>query len=983
MAAAAVVTAAGAAADGAAPARAAASVNAAAASPGADFAACEAGVRAQPDVYEPYACFYAAARTGGRWEEAEERLVRLGEELPFDGWTTLLRGHLWLLRDEPRAVELYRQAAEAFRGHGVARGEILARHNLRNILQRRGEAVAAGVEVERVLVVARQSGEPALLAQALVIDATHRVDNGGDLARAHRDLRRATRLLPADAPYGQQKPGLIALAGVSYQLGSFDEAVDSYRRLLRLARQQHDAVEEAAILFNIANTRQRQLEEQPTTDAIATLEPLAREALDTARRAGNPLVEVRAAALLAQLEAARGDRGGAKRRLEEALALARQLGHPERTMICLWLLADLAAADDPAEARRRSDEAAALALATGNDRQLAYAWQSRMRVDWAGRPPAEAMATSTRALDAIETLAAAQPEETSNVGLFGAWTRDYRWLAGRLLDREGADLDAAFGVMERMRARALLQSLAAAPAPARAAGTVASGEQQALRALIDAQRRLLDPAVPAAERQGVLAALEERELDLAEARAAARAVESGAPASPEEGRQAPLLRPQIGHRDTATPGERRGDAGIATLTAVRAALRPGEALLLYQLAPWRDLYGRFAGGSWVLAVSAGGATLHRLPDRSEIEPLVPVFLGLVQRRDGSEAAAARRLFATLMAAPLAALPTSTERLVIVPDGALFSLPFDVLQPAAAGAPPVGARYELAVVPSATALLHWRNAVPAPAAHGALVLADPALPGGAAAATARDGSLGDAVALGALPAARREGRALLRLLGPTTELLEGADATERALARADLGSFAVLHLAAHAIADGVHPQRSAVLLAAADAREDGLLQGREIARLPLAGRTVFLSACRTAAGSVAAGEGPLSLARAFQQAGARAVVGSRWPLRDDEAAVLVAEVYRHLAAGRSLGAALLAARRDAWERGRPAASWAALVLMGEPDVEVLAGLPLPRPWSNGRALLAALLLMLLAVAALAGWTYRRRARRWLTSASSRR
>jgi CHAT domain-containing protein len=382
----------------------------------------------------------------------------------------------------------------------------------------------------------------------------------------------------------------------------------------------------------------------------------------------------------------------------------------------------------------------------------------------------------------------------------------------------------------------------------------------------------------------------------------------------------------------------------------------------------------------VLAVNAGGATLHRLPDRSAIEPLVPVFLGLVQRRDGSEAAAARRLFTLLLAAPLAALPASTERLVIVPDGALFSLPFDVLQPAAAGAPPVGARYELAVVPSATALLHWRGSAPAPASHGALVLADPTLPAGAAVATVRDGSLGDAVALGALPAARREGRALIRLLGPTSELLEGAAATERALARPDLGSFAVLHLAAHAVADGVHPQRSAVLLAAADAREDGLLQGREITRLPLAGRTVFLSACRTAAGAVAAGEGPLSLARAFQQAGARAVIGSRWPLRDDEAAVLVAEVYRHLAAGRSLGAALLAARRDAWESGRPAATWAALVLMGEPDVEVFAGLPLPRPRSDGRALLAALLLLL--VAALAGGVYHRRVRRESSATSQR-
>jgi CHAT domain-containing protein len=297
----------------------------------------------------------------------------------------------------------------------------------------------------------------------------------------------------------------------------------------------------------------------------------------------------------------------------------------------------------------------------------------------------------------------------------------------------------------------------------------------------------------------------------------------------------------------------------------------------------------------------------------------------------------------LVAKPLSSLGAETKRLIIVPDGALFSLPFDVLRPPGDRAEPLGIRYETAVVPSATVLLRWRRTVAPPAQRSVLVLADPALPGAAAtAATLRDAALGERVKLGRLPAAGREGWAVARMLAPTSVLLEGSAATERSLARADLGSFAVLHFAAHAIADGLHPQRSAVLLAPADAGEDGLLQGREIARLPLAGRTIFLSACRTAAGAVVAGEGTLSLARAFQQAGARAVVGSRWPLRDEEAAAMVGEVYRQIAGRHHLGAALRAARRRAWEEGRPAAAWAALLLMGEPGVDVLAGVAINPP-----------------------------------------
>jgi CHAT domain-containing protein len=241
-----------------------------------------------------------------------------------------------------------------------------------------------------------------------------------------------------------------------------------------------------------------------------------------------------------------------------------------------------------------------------------------------------------------------------------------------------------------------------------------------------------------------------------------------------------------------------------------------------------------------------------------------------------------------------------------------------------------------------------------------------------AASAREATLGDGLVLGRLPEARREGRLLARLLAPTSELLEGGAATERALARPDLGDFALLHFAAHAIADGVHPQRSAVLLTPADAAEDGLLQGREIAALPLAGRTVVLSACRTAAGAVAAGEGPLSLARAFQQTGARAVVAGRWVLRDDEAADVVGSFYRQIARGARLGEALRAARREAWEEDRPAAAWAALVLMGEPDADVLGAVPVHRPpLSRGAAwsLAIAAAAMVLALA----WFARRRRR----------
>ena len=177
------------------------------------------------------------------------------------------------------------------------------------------------------------------------------------------------------------------------------------------------------------------------------------------------------------------------------------------------------------------------------------------------------------------------------------------------------------------------------------------------------------------------------------------------------------------------------------------------------------------------------------------------------------------------------------------------------------------------------------------------------------------------------------------LAPSDALI-GARASEKALKSQDFRRYGILHVAAHAIADEAHPERSAVLLSPGDAKEDGLLQAREIEALDLDGRIVVLSACYTAGGAVLSGEGVLSLARAFFEAGAHAVIGSRWPLRDADAAALFDVFYRHLGRGASLSEALKASQDEARAAGRPTSAWAALVLLGNGDLRPFAGASTP-------------------------------------------
>jgi CHAT domain-containing protein len=214
----------------------------------------------------------------------------------------------------------------------------------------------------------------------------------------------------------------------------------------------------------------------------------------------------------------------------------------------------------------------------------------------------------------------------------------------------------------------------------------------------------------------------------------------------------------------------------------------------------------------------------------------------------------------------------------------------------------------------------------------LVLADPEV----------RGSPDGARPLERLPGARREARAISRILSfAPHQIEEGAGASERFVKTAPLESIDVLHLAAHARADVAFPDRAAVFLAPGHGDEDGWLQPGEIAALDLRGRLVVLSACDSAEGAHLPGEGPMSLARAFFAAGARAVVATRWPLRDDDAAFLIEHFYEGLAEGRTVAAALRHARHDALAARLPAAAWAGIAVLGDGGQQPLTPEPARR------------------------------------------
>ncbi len=302
------------------------------------------------------------------------------------------------------------------------------------------------------------------------------------------------------------------------------------------------------------------------------------------------------------------------------------------------------------------------------------------------------------------------------------------------------------------------------------------------------------------------------------------------------------------------------------------------------------------------------------------------FVGLIAAGVWPEALSVQ-LGNAFLGAPIALLPKSVTRLVIVADGALHHVPFDAL--AVGDGTPAVERFAISHAPSITVAAAWWSDAPRRPLPRLLAFGDPV---GVAIA-----GLADGVTPARLPSAAKEARNVARF-APQSDVYVGAEARESRIRRASIADVGILHFATHADVEEWSLMRSALLLAPGD-REDGRLTTEEVLGLRIEANLVVLSACRSGSGAVLVGEGLQGLTIPLLEAGASTVVATLWQVGDRSVEPMVELFYQKLATGAAVGDALHRAKRAARAAGISPAIWAAFTLTG--DSRVVTQLQAPK------------------------------------------
>jgi len=411
-----------------------------------------------------------------------------------------------------------------------------------------------------------------------------------------------------------------------------------------------------------------------------------------------------------------------------------------------------------------------------------------------------------------------------------------------------------------------------------------------------------------------------------------------------------VIRLDQGLKHNVAEYRRLSNSGLASLSELQAALKPGEVYVTFAF-----------GEEFGLAFAASRTSVEARPlaisaaklaeDVRELREGVIVRSGRVGHFD---VALSNQIYRALMQ-PIDASLSNASHLVVSSSGALASLPFAALvtqspkSDSLSDAAWLIRKVDISQMPLAAAFLALRSRVtPSKADRPFLGIGNPSFTGGEngmSAVLSRCGS-GQPMApdilaqLPPLPDTATEIKNVAAVVGAEKQdLLLGAEATETNFRQRPLAQYRILYFATHGLLPAELRCQSEPALALTPPShaplskdEDGLLEANEIAGLKLDADLVVLSACNTAtAGGKFGGDTLASLSDVFFYAGSRGVLATHWPVPSASTVTLMSDLFDDYAAAPSAGYAAALRRAQLTLLSDPSTAhpvhWAGFSLIG--------------------------------------------------------
>ncbi len=565
-----------------------------------------------------------------------------------------------------------------------------------------------------------------------------------------------------------------------------------------------------------------------------------------------------------------------------------------------------------------------------------------------------------QAINIIEGLRARTPGQRTSffeAGILSGYFRAYRGMVEVLaamaqkggagppdLKNYGADpAAAAFYFAESIKARALLEAIAASAA---SAGTQLPPD-------LAAKEKSLRERLEALESQRS-ERLQER--GLGPGRKEQPAIEFNLKIEALRQEQQQLIQ-ELRRRDPRYAALRYPEP----YKAQELPLKSGEVLLEYSLGPKESYLFRVepGGKTQVFRIPVGQAALAQRLGAM----LAPFRQSVLRRADLARFSIpdAASLYRELLAPALAGVAPGTH-LIIVPDGVLGAFPFEALVvqagPAWDKSVLVADRWPVTYSQSAAILVLNRLLGKSRASQPLFALGDciynkdssrylayKAHQGQAgelkhagpekALTMAATGARGGRLIFPPLPETRKTVEDLAALFGEAVrppEVLLDVQATETRVRHTPLAQYHYLFFGTHGfLADNLAGVREPTLVLTQvgnKSPDNGFLTFSKVLQLKLDADLVTLAACMTGVGQVMQGEGVLNFARAFQQAGARSVMVTLWNIPVDESMQFYSVFYKALKEGKPKLEALKIARQAVRGKDPNPYFWAGIILHGE-------------------------------------------------------